>query len=157
MDEECKLKAGNLTEYLPDLYSQVSLHLASHPPSLIIVLIKRCKAFQLMCRVAIDTSHLLPGVQQASLQVTGTDSSNQSVLATADLLIVLASTVQADFSSIQRLQSNVAAVAATVSVSLPLQNVAVTTNLTLSSSGGTPHITSHKHFQWQHNELQSRG
>ena len=111
-------------------------------------MIKCCKAFQLNCRIAIDTSHLLPGVQQASLQVTGTDSSNQSVLATADLLIVLASTVQADFSSIQPLQSNVAAVAATVSVSLPLQNVAVTANLTVSSSGGTSHITFHKYLKW---------
>ena len=90
----------------------------------------------LTCRLAIDTSQLPIGMQKATLQVTGTDSNDQSVLVTSDILIVLAGSVQSNFSSIQRLQDNVAAVAATVSVGLPVQNIAVATNIMLSSSGG---------------------
>ena len=91
----------------------------------------------LFCRLAVDTSQLPNGLQQATLQITGTDSSNQSVLVTSDVLVVLAGSMQSNFSSIQRLQDSSAEVAATVSVDLPAQNVAIATSILLSSSGGT--------------------
>jgi len=86
-------------------------------------------------RLAIDTTNLAPSLQQASLRIAGGGGGSVAV---ATLLLVVASSPQTRFLGVDVVSDSTAAVRGVASVDLPLQQLMVTSNITLSSSGGPP-------------------
>lgn len=97
--------------------------------------------FWCCCRLGINTLMLQPGEQHAMLQVVVVYSSNDSSILTCNVLLVLSGPAQSGFSSVQRLDNDSVSVAASVSLEIPADSLAVSTNVTTSSSGKANHLS----------------